>query len=228
MKYRYILLLLATILHGEQNLRMVHASVYEPDELSQAYAYLNKLRLRADLTEFSQHPQLEKAAFNHANFLAVNSITGHYESEEMPGFTGISPKDRTIFEGYRSVLVAENVSSEQTDIIESIDNLMSAIYHRFGFLGFIKNEIGIGYNSQGNTYVYNMGNSGYNALCEGTSIIEGWYYFEVCEPNININATDFGLQIMIMMSLQHFLKKLLIHCLIIQYRVIPFHSNLIL
>jgi len=107
-------------------------------------------------------------------------MTGHYEAHGTFRFTGVSPKDRTIN-------------------ADSIDRLMSAIYHRFGFLDFVHNEIGIGIakvsledpNSY-SAYTYNMGNTEYNALCEGPAFSgSGHYYLNICEPNININANTF-------------------------------------
>jgi len=178
---------------------MALAGVFEPQSLDQAYAYLNQLRASAGLTEFSQKNQLEIAAFNHANYLADNFMTGHYEAQGTIGFTGVFPKDRTINAGYRSLSVSENVSTGNTNSIDSIDRLMSAIYHRLGFLDFVHNEICIGIakvsledpNSY-SAYTYNMGNAEYNALCEDSAFSgSGHYYFNVCEPNININANTY-------------------------------------
>jgi uncharacterized protein YkwD len=100
------------------------AGVFEHQSLEQAYAYLNQIRASANLTEFSPNPQLEIAAFNHANYLVDNFITGNYEVPGTFGFTGISPKDRTINAGYRSLSVSENVSTGNANSIDSIDRLM--------------------------------------------------------------------------------------------------------
>jgi len=173
-----------------------HAGVFDSEDLNQAYTYLNQVRVRAGMTEFSQNPQLETTAFNHANYLTDNFLTGHYESEDMPRFTGVSLKERTTFAGYHSLLVSENISyyNYGESSIDSINALMGGIYHRFSFLDFIKNEVGIGiaHVSAHSAYVYNMGHSEYNALCQGSSFSGGGpFYFNVCEPNINIKASDF-------------------------------------
>lgn len=174
-----------------------YSATSDPAEVSQAYAYLNQLRVRAGLTAFSKNPQLEKAATNHANYLADNAIEGHFETQGTPGFTGVEPKDRTSYAGYRSLTVSENVSSGNSDSLDSIDGLMSAIYHRLGFLDLVNNEVGIGSGrvSQPNpfsAYVYNMGNSGYNTLCQGPAFSGvGSYYYAVCQPNINIEGKAF-------------------------------------
>jgi len=178
----------------------VQAGVFEAEDLTQAYSYLNNLRARAGMSTFSSHASLETAAFNHANYLADNSLTGHGEVEGLPGFTGGAAKDRAIFAGYRSLLVAENVSAGNVDSVDSIDNLMSAIYHRFGFLDFVNNEVGIGIAKTAlndpnahSVYVYNMGNANYNALCQGNDFSGiGGYYVGVCEPNIRLEANTFN------------------------------------
>jgi uncharacterized protein YkwD len=195
MKYSTFILSLLLTASG-----IAQAGVFEQDDLNQGYAYLNALRVRAGMTPFLSNAQLELAAFNHANFIVDNSLMGgHYEVNTLPGFTGVEPKDRMVAAGYRSLAVSENVSSGQTDTRDSIDNLMSAIYHRFGFLDFDMNEVGIGIaktslsdpNSH-TAYVYNMGNSELNALCDGPAFSGyGRYYTRVCEPDININANDF-------------------------------------
>lgn len=178
-------------------MEITYANGFSPEDLSQAYSYLNQLRIRAGMTEFSPNVLLETAALNHANYLATNALVGHDEFQGMPGFTGIRPQDRTSFAGYRSLAVSENVSTGSANSIESIDGLMGAIYHRFGFLDLIKNEVGIGIAklsepSSRNVYVYNMGNSGLNALCEGSAFSGfGRYYLNVCEPDIHLDANDF-------------------------------------
>jgi uncharacterized protein YkwD len=48
------------------------------------------------------------AAQNHANYMALNSVLGHYESSDQPGYTGGAPVDRAIFAGYRYSAFGEN------------------------------------------------------------------------------------------------------------------------
>ncbi len=43
------------------------AGVFTQTDLDQAYAYVNTLRQRAAILNFTQHTQLQQAAFNHAN-----------------------------------------------------------------------------------------------------------------------------------------------------------------
>ncbi len=176
---------------------IAQSGTYDPTDLTQAYTYLNQVRLAAGMTEFSKNPLLEKSASNHANYLADNATEGHFETAGKLGFTGVEPKDRTKHAGYPSLSVSENVSTGNPNSTDSIDGLMGAIYHRIGFLDFVNNEVGIGIAHVSNpeehtAYVYNLGNSKYGALCAGPSFEdEGSYYYDVCEPNINIDAVAF-------------------------------------
>lgn len=167
--------------------------VHAQDEKSAGYDYLNALRVRADMIPFTRNLQLETAAGNHSNYLIVNSsktlrVSGHFENPGDPGFTGNSVSDRTAAAGFLSKLVGENVSNGQDDVFKSIDDLMSAIYHRFGFLSFSHNLMGLGFvkNPDINytAYTYNSGNSGLNSLCQGASFSGfGTFSTNVCAQN---------------------------------------------
>jgi len=178
----------------------VPAGVFEPTDLEQGYIYLNQIRARAGMTPFVRDAQLETAAQNHAHYLADNFISGgHFEHEDRPGFTGVEPNDRTAHVGYDSLLITENVSSGDRSSQQSIDGLMGAIYHRLAFLDFINNEIGMGIAKSSLTddnahsaYVYNMGHSDYNALCQGPGFSgTGQFYTQVCVSGTNLSAADF-------------------------------------
>lgn len=170
----------------------VHAS-----ETEDAYIYLNQLRHHADMLPLQPHSNLEAAATNHAVFNNIHGIQGHEEQPGLAGFTGAEPKDRTAAMEYRSLLISENVSwdnSPNSTVKNSIDGLMSAIYHRFGFLTFTHDEIGVGISkhNQSNAYVYNLGNSHLNHLCQRApkrqthSII-----VNVCRPEVKLDAQLF-------------------------------------
>ncbi len=151
---------------------------------------------------FTRNLQLEAAAGNHSNYLIVNSsktlrVSGHFERPGDPGFTGNSVSDRTATAGFLSRLVGENVSTGQKDVLDSIDDLMSAIYHRFGFLSFSHNLMGLGVAKNADinytAYTYNSGNSGLNSLCQGASFSGfGTFSTNVCAQNssFRISAPD--------------------------------------
>ena len=142
--------------------------------------YLNTLRQKAGLVPFASHSALAKAAEAHSRYLQLHDASGHVESAGEEGFTGENPWDRAVNAGYPSRYVSENVSSGQRNVEASIDGLMSAIYHRFGFLSLESDQVGIGISDDGRRYTYNMGNAGVAALCEADDYRGGSYYRGVC------------------------------------------------
>ena len=129
---------------------------------------------------------------------------GHYEDEATypEGFTGVTPTNRGEYTGYKSS-VSENITGGDNSVEESIEGLFAAIYHRFGFLSFDTDEVGIGIDSSvsyvyGSAYGYDMGNGQINILCEGTSYTgSGGYYYGVCadysfqiETSLYLTAQD--------------------------------------
>lgn len=136
-------------------------------ERAQGYTYLNKLRQQAGMTPFSRHPELEKAAQGHADYLSLNKQTGHGQVRGRRGFTGGQPPARVRRAGYLHGRVSENVTAGGKSGSEAVDDLMSAIYHRLGFLDFGSDEVGFGLNlRQGvERYVFNMGLAGLSRVC---------------------------------------------------------------
>lgn len=173
-------------------LALVFGRVARADSgLELPYDYLNQQRLAAGMTSLARNQQLETAAQGHADYLLRNGIAGHYQASGSAGFTGVTPVERAIGAGYPSRYVLENVSSGQDDGQSSVDGLMSAIYHRIGFLNFTIDEIGMGAAAGDSPrYSYSMGNSALAAACAaGQSVTTGSYYTAVCQPDIMIAAS---------------------------------------
>ena len=148
--------------------------------------YLNKLRHQTGMIPFQSESHLDTAAYNHAHYLMINYAIGHNEFAGNPGYTGADPSDRAIYVGYAHRMVSENLSSGNSSVYDSIDALFSAIYHRFGFLSFSMDEIGIGADTSvlhpyGNAYNYDMGISQLRNVCEGEQFQDhGVYFYGVC------------------------------------------------
>ncbi len=130
-----------------------------------ALDYLNAMRTGAGLIAFDANATLDTAAQNHVNYLLCVNAFGHYENQnDCPDkYTGDTPSDRGTAAGYSWQAYGENISAGSPTIIDAVDGLMSAIYHRFGFLTFSMDEIGIGYGSDSNyaygtLYNFDMGN----------------------------------------------------------------------
>ncbi len=168
------------------------------DEKQDALEYLNTLRKNSGMVAFYTNDKLELSAQNHAKYLIKNDKIGHFQIEGKAEFTGVAPAERAFFAGYKTHMIIENVSSNSPNFKESIDGLMSAIYHRFGFLDFQVDEIGIGVlqdvkNRQKNAYVYNMGIYELNELCK-SELYDGVgnYVYNVCkDKSIKIKEVDF-------------------------------------
>ncbi len=154
-----------------------------------AYDYLNQVRTAAGLIPFVGDDRLQQAANSHSRYLVVNRAEGHYQSRGLPEHSGYSAAERVILADYPTSAVSENVSIASKDdatVKQSIDGLMSAIYHRLGFLSFTNDEVGISIMS-GNDYsafTYKMGNQGKADLCLGNDYLKhGRYYQGMCLDN---------------------------------------------
>ena len=169
----------------------------ESSEAVDAFEYVNHLRIKAGMTGFSKNKLLDKAAYNHASYCHSNNIGGHFESNSHSGFTGYDHVERINFVKYNSRSTGENVSSHKGGATDknSVDGLMSAIYHRFGFLSFDYDEVGIGTvrNDNSSSYVYNMGNVLKNEMClRKSSNKPGKYYSSVCrDKKFRISGKEF-------------------------------------
>lgn len=148
--------------------------------------YLNQVRSQAGMTGFAHHPLLEQAAQQHADYLVINRAQGHRQVPGRPGFTGVQPADRMLASGYSHRHGSENVSTHQGDATaeQSVVGLMAAIYHRLAFLSFDYDQAGIGLTSQGryHSFVYKMGNSAKDRLCQQAYQPEAGssYIYQVC------------------------------------------------
>lgn len=162
------------------------------NETTTDFNYLNKLRLQTGLLPFKWNETLRQAAQNHADYLTLNQQHGHYEQPNQAGYSGEWAADRAVYVNYPNQMVSENVTSKKgaNDYYNPIDSLMSAIYHRFGFLDLTQNEVGIGHAiGDINSYVYVMGNSDLSELCQQPSYDQpGYFYNKICQdPNIKLN-----------------------------------------
>lgn len=164
--YRLLVCLLAA------GLPLADVSAAEEDD---ALSYLNSLRSAAGIsTVLTAEPDLITAAEAHSAYLELHNVFGHNEDANLAGFTGVWAHDRAVAAGYASRVVSENVAAGQQSAQESVDDLMTAIYHRLGFLNVEIDRIGIGFvldaespATRGYFSTYNMANGGVTTLCQG-------------------------------------------------------------
>lgn len=160
--------------------------------------YLNEIRKIHNLSTFKQNSNLQTSAQNHANYLLANDIISHEEEPNLKEFFETTPSKRAIKAGYHSNFVLEGFSKNQINAKMSIDDLLSAIYHRFIFLNYELDEIGSGYafDDKSNIYVYNLGNNRLNLACMqgGDEITSGLYYEQICKnEKAKIKKENFAL-----------------------------------
>ena len=172
-----------------KKLSILLASLLYADTYTDGLTYLNKVRVDTGLNQLVQNSFLDSSSQGHGNYLIQNNIAGHYQDSSHPYFTGVSPTDRGYASGYK-YSISENISFGSGSYVASIDNLMSAIYHRFGFLDFNIDEVGFAKEESENyyykdVYVYNMGNSNLNSICSdgGDFSGTGAYFYGICEDS---------------------------------------------
>ncbi len=164
-------------------------------ERSEALHRLNMAREATGMPPFAENSKLSKAAQAHADYLVLNRANSHFEDRAKKGFTGEAPMQRAIKAGYKSRFTGENLSTKSKNAADSIGGLFSAIYHRFGFLNPLFDEIGIGITQdkdhpENSAFVYLMGNSDMNRLCRGRNYNgKGSYVLKACaDPKHKIAA----------------------------------------
>jgi uncharacterized protein YkwD len=124
-----------------------------------ALNHVNAIRAKMGLDPVKLDPFLNKSAENHANYLALNNITGHGEIPGKKGYTGKTPQDRAKAVGSTLPFATEGISYQKKTIIEGINSFMASAYHRAPFVGSELTHIGVGIASNG-TVVVTFGSTG--------------------------------------------------------------------
>ncbi len=142
--------------------------------MADALEQVNQYRQAVGLNTLSSSQALNRSAKNHADYLShieqenIKSMQdAHGEIRGNAGFTGKTVRERTQVENYPHHSVSENISLGNLDELSSTELLMSGIYHRFGFLNFLIDEMGVGISKK--VYVYNMGRSDLSQICRHPS-----------------------------------------------------------
>jgi uncharacterized protein YkwD len=115
--------------------------------------HLNNLRNKAGMTQFTINSSLNRVAQNHALYQVDNNLYTHSEQSSNINFSGGTPSQRILNEGYPHKDISENIYAGDVTPKRSIDILFSNIYHRLAFLDFGYDEIGLG-TSSSDDYIY--------------------------------------------------------------------------
>lgn len=134
------------------------------DQETAALRQTNLRRSQIGLPPLTRNAQIATAALGHSDYLATNNLTGHYQSQSQypSGFTGVSPGDRLTAAGYPWRLYEEVISFGPATGAVGVENLIEAIYHRFGLFDPGVGEAGAGYVTNhpayGNVLTIDLGN----------------------------------------------------------------------
>lgn len=167
------------------------------DSIDDGISHLNSIRSSVGLNEFTINSILQNSSYNHSLYLVTNNEAGHYENSANPNFTGNTPQDRMVNAGYNNYATSENISFGSKSYVHAIDSLMTAIYHRFGFLDFGMDEVGFDkYEDENyyykNVYTFNMGNSNIVNVCNSTYNFEyGNYYMPCVNTELKVPAENY-------------------------------------
>jgi len=150
---------------------------------TETLSYLNDLRRGAGLQPLHANRLLAKAAKAHARYALRVQRYSHHERKGIPGYTGKTPADRAVYAGYPCRFVMENIAVNTIGAKSTVDNLLSAIYHRFLFLGFDIDEIGQGDASTRKkraiqqVHVFDMGARAMASLCRQEYTLHNGIYY---------------------------------------------------
>ncbi|MGF9711478.1 MULTISPECIES: stalk domain-containing protein [Paenibacillus] len=110
---------------------------------------INDYRMLYGLKPVKLNGNLTLAAQLHAQYLFTNraaettpSVSLHDQKKGLPGYIGATPSERAVYAGYFRG-VGENVSFKTGNLVDSIDQLFDAPYHRKPFLMPHVTEAGI-------------------------------------------------------------------------------------
>ena len=123
---------------------------------------LNEYRKAMSLPELQQTPILNQTAFDHAKYLAINSLFDRDQEEGKKEFTGVTFEDRLKKYGYEGK--AREMFCQSDSAVESVDLLFDTIYHRIRLMDPDLKYLGFGsYKSQDKTInVFDFGYIGDN------------------------------------------------------------------
>lgn len=97
-----------------------------------AFDYLNNARSTCGFGLLAQDTRLDAAAANHANYQVTNAF-GHYETQGLLGFTGVTPTDRAAFVGYIGEVnegtTGDLAGLNTNSFVNLTRELLSAPYH---------------------------------------------------------------------------------------------------
>lgn len=111
-------------------------------------AWINYRRSQIGLPALTENAQIDIAAQGHSDYQRINNTVTHVQDSTKPGFTGAQLQDRLKTAGYTIAgtnaigeVIAASTSGTGFDLV---DQLITAIYHRFVIFEPVFKEVGSG------------------------------------------------------------------------------------
>jgi uncharacterized protein YkwD len=121
-------------------------------------AWVNYRRSQIGMSTLTQNPQIDVAAQGHSDYQRINNTVTHVQTQGKQGFTGAQLQDRLAAAGY--AIGGENAIGEVIAASSSgtgfdlVDQLITAIYHRFVIFEPVFKEVGSGSAVSSSKYIY--------------------------------------------------------------------------
>ncbi|MDP9265879.1 MAG: CAP domain-containing protein [Chloroflexota bacterium] len=93
----------------------------------------NQMRAAIGAPTIPADPRVVSAAQHHADYSSLNGVGGHYEMVGLPGYTGVTPRDRVAAAGLGATFVSE-VAASGSSGTAAVAQLWDAPYHRLGLM----------------------------------------------------------------------------------------------
>ncbi|MHB8165176.1 MAG: fibronectin type III domain-containing protein [Sulfuricella sp.] len=113
-------------------------------EEQNAIAQINLRRTQVGLAALPDNSTIDTAARGHSTYLAVNNLTGHFQTPGTPSFTGANPGARLTAAGYPYTRFDEVGATGPFSGVQAVEDIITAIYHRFGLFDSRVDEFGVG------------------------------------------------------------------------------------
>jgi uncharacterized protein YkwD len=121
-------------------------------------AWINYRRSQIGLPALTENPQIDIAAQGHSDYQRINNTVTHVQTPGKQGYTGAQLQDRMAAAGY--TISGENAIGEVIAAstggtgFSMVDQLVTAIYHRFVMFEPVFKEIGTGSAVTSANYAY--------------------------------------------------------------------------
>lgn len=99
----------------------------------QMLAHHNAMRYAIGAPTLIGDPRVTLAAQRHADYSSLNGVGGHSETPGLPGFSGVSARDRVAAAGLSATFVSE-VAAGYSGALNALTELWHAPYHRLGMM----------------------------------------------------------------------------------------------